>query len=162
MPLRPSSENIKGMKLALQEAEKAYKEEEIPVGAVLILNGIVIGKGHNQVERLKDPTAHAEMIAITAAASYVGEKWLYEANLFVTKEPCSMCAGAIIHARIENLIIGAKDAKTGACGSVLNIVQDPRLNHRVNITWGVEESRCSSLLQTFFEKLRKEKKTKAS
>ena len=149
-----------GMKLALQEAERAYEEDEIPVGAVILLDGRVIGKGHNQVEQLKDPTAHAEMIAITAAASCVGSKWLYNADLYVTKEPCSMCAGAIVHARLRNLIFGASDPKAGACGSVLNIVRDPHLNHSVNIINGIEEDKCSALLQSFFEKLRKANKVK--
>ncbi|KPK95895.1 hypothetical protein AMJ80_02975 [bacterium SM23_31] len=148
------------MRLALQEAERAYEEDEIPVGAVILLDGRIIGKGHNQVEQLKDPTAHAEMIAITAAASYVGSKWLYNADLYVTKEPCPMCAGAIVHARLQNLIFGAFDPKAGGCGSVLNIARNPHLNHKVNIINGIEETKCSALLQSFFEKLRKTNKIK--
>lgn len=147
----------KGMKIALQEAEQAYKINEVPVGAAVLLDGVVIGKGHNQVEMLKDPTAHAEMIAITAASSYMDSKWLLDAELFVTKEPCSMCAGAIVHARLRMLIFGASDTKSGACGSVLNIPQDSRLNHRVDIIKGIEEERSTFLLQSFFAELRKEK-----
>jgi len=144
-----------GMSIALREAEQAYAEGEIPVGAAILLDGKVIGRGHNQVERLKDPTAHAEMIAITAAAAYLGSKWLLESDLYVTKEPCSMCAGAIVHARLRTLIIGALDPKAGACGSVLNIVQHPELNHRVHFIPHVEEEKCTALLKSFFEKLRK-------
>ncbi len=147
-----------GMSLALQEAEKAYDSREVPVGAVIIHDGFIIGKGHNQVETLKDPTAHAEIIAITAAAAHLESKWLYEANLYVTKEPCVMCAGAIVHARIKSLIFGASDIKAGACGTVLNVVQNSRLNHTVNVVSGIEKIKCSSLLTSFFEQLRKEKK----
>ena len=151
-----------GMRAALLEAERAYEEGEIPVGAVVLLQGKVIGRGHNQVERLKDPTAHAEIIAITAAAAHQSSKWLYDADLYVTKEPCAMCAGAIVHARIKNLIFGASDAKAGACGSVMNIVQHPKLNHQVEVVSGIEESACSALLQSFFEKLRKNEKERLS
>ncbi len=147
-----------GMNFALHEAEKAYDAKEVPVGAVIIHDGLIIGKGHNQVETLNDPTAHAEIIAITAAAAYLGSKWLYEADLYVTKEPCVMCAGAIVHARIKSLIFGASDIKAGACGTVLNVVQNSRLNHAVNVISGIEETKCSSLLTSFFEQLRKEKK----
>ena len=110
------------MQEALKEAQKAFAEEEVPVGAVIVHQGQIIARGHNQVERLKDPTAHAEMIAITSAANYLGTKWLNEASLYVTIEPCSMCAGALVLARIKDLCYGAPDPKTGACGSVVNIV----------------------------------------
>jgi len=142
------------MDLALREAERAFEENEVPVGAVVLLGGKVIGKGHNQVERLKDPTAHAEIIAITAAAAYMDSKWLLDADLYVTKEPCPMCAGAIVHARLRNLIFGASDPKTGACGSVMNIVQHESLNHRVHVIKGVGEAKSAALLHSFFEKLR--------
>ncbi|MFC1729605.1 tRNA adenosine(34) deaminase TadA [candidate division KSB1 bacterium] len=148
-----------GMNLAFKEAEKAYSENEIPVGAVVLLDGKVIGRGYNQVERLNDPTAHAEIIAITAAAAYLESKWLTNADLYVTKEPCSMCAGAIVHARLRNLIIGASDSKTGACGSVLNIVQHSGLNHKVHVINGIEEDKCSALLRSFFDKIRLKKKS---
>ncbi len=146
-----------GMSLAIKEAERAYDKKEIPVGAVVLHEGRVIGKGYNQVETLKDPTAHAEILAITAAASYLGSKWLHEADLFVTKEPCPMCAGAIVLSRLRKLVIGAMDAKAGACGSVLNIVQHPKLNHRIEIISGIHEQQCSHLLTSFFEELRREK-----
>jgi len=142
------------MSQALREAEKAFDEDEIPVGAVVLLDKRVIGRGHNQVERLKDPTAHAEIIAITAAAACVEYKWLLDADLYVTKEPCPMCSGAIVHARLRRVVIGAADPKTGACGSVMNIVQHPNLNHRVEVVSGVEEQQCASLLRAFFDALR--------
>ncbi len=155
-----SSHFAYGMNLALREAERALEEDEIPVGAVVLLDGKIIGRGYNQVEKLKDPTAHAEIIAITAAAAFVKSKWLNDADLYVTKEPCPMCAGAIVHSRLRNLIIGASDPKTGACGSVLNIAQHPKLNHQVHIVRSIEERKCSLLLHEFFEKLRKKKKRK--
>lgn len=147
-----------GMPHAMREAERAFDEDEIPIGAVIIYDGKIIGKGHNQVERLKDPTAHAEIIAITAATSYLESKWLLDADLYVTKEPCSMCAGAIVHSRIKNLIFGAYDPKTGACGSILDIVRHPKLNHRVNVIGGVEEQSCAAILHEFFDKLRSKEK----
>ncbi|MCP4613043.1 MAG: nucleoside deaminase [Planctomycetes bacterium] len=145
------------MSLAIKEAERAYEKKEIPVGAVVLFEGRVIGKGYNQVETLKDPTAHAEILAITAAASYLESKWLHEAELYVTKEPCPMCAGAIVLSRLKNLIIGAMDTKAGACGSVLNIVQHPKLNHKVQIISGIHEMQCSHILSSFFEELRRKK-----
>ena len=143
------------MQEALKEAQKAFAEEEVPVGAVIVHQGQIIARGHNQVERLKDPTAHAEMIAITSAANYLGTKWLNEASLYVTIEPCSMCAGALVLARIKNLYFGASDPKTGACGSIINIVNHKKLNHRIKVTKGILESECSSLLRDFFKKKRK-------
>ena len=143
------------MQEALKEAQKAFAEEEVPVGAVIVHQGQIIARGHNQVERLKDPTAHAEMIAITSAANYLGTKWLNEASLYVTIEPCSMCAGALVLARIKNLYFGANDPKTGACGSIINIVNHKKLNHRIKVTKGILESECSSLLKDFFKKKRK-------
>ena len=107
------------MQEALKEAQKAFAEDEVPVGAVIVSDGKIIGRGHNQIERLKDPTAHAEMIALTSAANYLNTKWLNQASLYVTIEPCSMCAGALVLARIKNLYFGASDPKTGACGSII-------------------------------------------
>jgi tRNA(adenine34) deaminase len=147
------------MQEALKEAQKAFGEEEVPVGAVIVYQGKIIARGHNQVERLKDPTAHAEIIAITSAASHLGTKWLNEASLYVTIEPCSMCAGALVLARITNLYFGASDPKTGACGSVVNIVNHKKLNHRIKVTQGIFEAECSSLLKDFF--FRKRVKQKA-
>ena len=143
------------MQEALKEAKQAFAEEEVPVGAVIVHQGQIIARGHNQVERLKDPTAHAEMIAITSAANYLGTKWLNEASLYVTIEPCSMCAGALVLARIKNLYFGASDPKTGACGSIINIVNHKKLNHRIKVTKGILQAECSFLLKDFFKKKRK-------
>ena len=141
---------------ALKEARKAFQEDEVPVGAIIVHQGKIIARGYNQVERLKDPTAHAEIIAITSAANYLGTKWLNQASLYVTIEPCSMCAGALVLARIKNLYFGASDPKTGACGSVVNIANHKELNHRVKVVAGILELECSSLLKEFFRKKRKE------
>ena len=146
------------MQEALKEAQKAFQEEEVPVGAVIVYQGKIIGRGHNQVERLKDPTAHAEIIAITSAANYLGTKWLNQASLYVTIEPCSMCAGAMVLARIKNLYFGARDPKTGACGSIANIANHKKLNHRIKVTKGILRSECSSLLKEFFKQKRKKVK----
>lgn len=142
------------MKLALREAEKALEIQEIPVGVVIVHENYVIAKAHNQRELLRDPTAHAEMIAITQAASHL-ESWrLDNTRMYITLEPCPMCAGAIVLARIPEVIFGARDPKTGAAGSLMNILDDPRLNHRVKITAGVMEEECSAILRDFFVRLR--------
>lgn len=142
------------MSEALKEAEKAFSDDEVPVGAVIVYKGRIIARGHNQVERLKDPTAHAEMLALTSAANYLNAKWLNGASLYVTIEPCSMCAGAMVLSRIKNLCFGAKDPKTGACGSLVNIAANRRLNHRINIKRGVLKQECASLLKDFFSRKR--------
>lgn len=139
------------MEHAFKEAEKAYGKEEIPVGAVVVFEKRIIGKGHNQVETLKDPTAHAEMIAITSAASYLSSKVLLGCTMYVTLEPCSMCAGAIVLAKIEALYFGAYDNKSGACGSVLSITNNKSLNHELSVTGGILDDKCSKILQSFFE-----------
>ncbi|MGA2667507.1 MAG: tRNA adenosine(34) deaminase TadA [Ignavibacteria bacterium] len=139
------------MQYALKEAEKAFKKEEIPVGAVIVFESRIIGKGHNQVETLKDPTAHAEIIAITSAATYLSSKALLGCSMYVTLEPCSMCAGAIVLAKIENLFFGAFDNKSGACGSVMNITNNKSLNHKLNVTGGILDDKCSEILNSFFE-----------
>jgi tRNA(adenine34) deaminase len=143
------------MQEALKEAEKAFREDEVPVGAVIVHENKIIARGHNQVERLNDPTAHAEIIAITSAANFLGTKWLNQASLYVTIEPCSMCAGALVLARLKYLYFGARDPKTGACGSVTNIVNHGKLNHRVKVSEGILKEQCSSLLKDFFRKKRK-------
>jgi tRNA(adenine34) deaminase len=143
------------MRLALQQAARAYDEEEVPVGAVVVRDGLVIGKGYNQNETLKDPTAHAEILAITAAAATVGDKRLDGCTLYVTLEPCAMCAGAIILARIPTLVFGAYDPKAGACGTLMNIVEDARLNHAVHVVPGVLDHDCARLLRAFFGTLRR-------
>ena len=142
------------MSEAIKEARKAFEEDEVPVGAVVVHKGKVIARGHNQVERLRDPTAHAEMLALTSATNYLGTKWLNEASLYVTIEPCSMCAGALVLSRIKHVYFGSKDPKTGACGSVVNIIHHKKLNHRIKVKSGILEKECSSLLKEFFRKKR--------
>jgi len=142
------------MEVALKEAEIAYRRKEVPIGAIVVKNGLVIGKGYNQIELLQDPTAHAEIIAITAAASYLSSRRLEECTMYVTLEPCPMCAGAIVLARIPTLIFGAYDPKAGACSTLYTITNDTRLNHRVHTVGGILEEKCSSLLKDFFNKTR--------
>lgn len=139
------------MQYAYREAEKAYEKSEIPIGAVIVFDNMIIGKGHNQVETLKDPTAHAEIIALTSAAEYLTSKVLLGSTMYVTLEPCSMCAGAIVLAKIEALYFGAYDNKSGACGSVLNITNNKALNHRLNVTGGIMDDKCGELLRSFFD-----------
>lgn len=146
------------MKEALKEAYKAYEINEVPIGAVIVRNGEIVGRGYNQKETLKDATLHAEISAIKDACSNLGGWRLPSCTMYVTLEPCSMCAGALVNARVERLVIGARDLKTGACGSVLNIVQMDRLNHQINVQFGVLEEDCSYILKSFFEILRNSKK----
>jgi len=142
------------MQEALKEAGKAFAEDEVPVGAVIVLKGKIISRGYNQIERLKDPTAHAEMLALTSATNYLGNKWLSGCSIYVTIEPCSMCAGALVLSRIKNLYFGAKDPKTGACGSIINIVKHKKLNHRIKVKSGILKEECGSLLSEFFSRKR--------
>lgn len=142
------------MESALHEAEQAARRKEVPIGAVIVRDGRIIGKGYNQIETLQDPTAHAEIIAITAAAASLGSRRLEECTLYVTLEPCAMCAGAIVSARIPRLVFGAFDPKAGACGTLYNLVQDTRLNHRVELVSGILEGRCAGVLSEFFLKIR--------
>jgi tRNA(adenine34) deaminase len=148
------TEDERWMESALREAEQALKRKEVPVGAVIVHNGRIIGKGYNQIESLQDPTAHAEMIAITAASANLGSRRLEDCTLYVTLEPCAMCAGAIVQARLPRLVFGALDPKAGACGTLFNIVQDQRLNHRVDLASGVLQERCGALLSDFFKTVR--------
>lgn len=148
------TEDERWMELALKEAEQAYRRKEVPVGAIIVNNGRIMGKGYNQIESLRDPTAHAEIIAITAAASQLGNRRLEGCTLYVTLEPCAMCAGAIVLARIPKLVFGTEDPKAGACGTLFNIVQDDRLNHRVELASGVLRERCADILKEFFTKVR--------
>jgi tRNA(adenine34) deaminase len=143
------------MSEAIKEARQAVGEDEVPVGCVIVYKGKIIARAHNQVEMLKDPTAHAEMLALTSATNYLNAKWLNEASLYVTIEPCSMCVGALVLARIRNLYFGAKDPKAGACGSVINIANHKKLNHRIKVKKGILEKECSFLLREFFKKKRK-------
>ena len=156
------TEDERWMEFALKEAEQAYRREEVPIGAVVVHDRRIIGRGYNQTETLQDPTAHAEMIAVTAAATYLGSRRLEECTLYVTLEPCAMCAGAIVLARVPRLVYGAADPKAGACGTLLNIVQDGRLNHRVETAGGVLEPRCGAILKEFFDALRNGKLKKTS
>lgn len=139
---------------ALKEARKAFEKDEVPVGCVIALEGHIIARGHNQVEMLKDPTAHAEMLALTSATNHLNSKWLNDATLYVTIEPCSMCAGALVLSRIKEIVYGADDPKTGACGSVFDIAHNQKLNHRIKVTKGVLKEECASLVSAFFRKKR--------
>ena len=143
------------MNYAYKEAEKAFDKEEIPVGCVIVFQNSIIAKTHNQVETLKDPTAHAEIIAITAAAEYLQSKQLVGCSMYVTLEPCVMCAGAIVLSKIENLYFGAYDVRSGACGSVLNVTYNQALNHKCNVLGGVMDEKCGEILRSFFDLKRK-------
>jgi tRNA(adenine34) deaminase len=142
------------MREALRQAQKAYAADEVPVGAVVARAGTVIARAHNQVELLKDATAHAEMLALTQAEAAVGDWRLTECDLYVTKEPCAMCAGALVHVRIHRVIFGCADPRAGAAGSVINLLQLPSINHQCDITSGVLQSECAAILQDFFRKKR--------
>jgi len=139
------------MREALRLAAKAFANEEVPIGAVVVREGAIIGRAHNQVELLKDATAHAEMLAITQAEAAVGDWRLNDCDLYVTKEPCAMCAGALVHVRMRRVIFGCPDERGGAAGGVVNLLQFPSLNHRCEITPGILQEECASLLQTFFQ-----------
>lgn len=139
------------MQHAFKEAEKAFEKKEIPIGAVVVFENRIIGRGHNQVETLRDPTAHAEMIALTSAASYLSSKILLGCTMYVTLEPCPMCAGAIVLSKLEALYFGAYDNKSGSCGSVLNITNNNSLNHRLSVTGGIMDDKCGNILRSFFE-----------
>lgn len=143
---------------ALRQARRAFAAEEVPVGAVIVRAGRIIARACNQVELLKDATAHAEMLAITQAEEAVGDWRLTDATLYVTKEPCPMCAGAVVHARLARVVFGASDPKAGAAGSALNLLQFPSLNHQCEITAGVREPECRELLRTFFSLQRRRPK----
>ena len=145
------------MRIAIEEAKIAASLGESPIGAVIVQDGKVVGRGHNTTETAKDATCHAEMNAIRDAARNLGGWRLPHCSMYVTLEPCSMCAGAIVLARIEQLYIGTADPKSGACGSLRNIVSDERLNHRVEVHTGVLQEECSGLLKDFFKQLRKKK-----
>ncbi|NLJ75443.1 MAG: nucleoside deaminase [Firmicutes bacterium] len=143
------------MQEAILEARKAFSKNEVPIGAVVVLNNKIIGRGHNRREELGDPTAHAEMLAIRDAAQRLGKWRLTGASLYVTLEPCPMCAGAIVNARVQKLIYGAFDLKAGAVSSLMNLVQDRRLNHYVEVMDGICHEECAQLLQEFFQQLRR-------
>jgi tRNA(adenine34) deaminase len=142
------------MNRALDEAYEAYKLDEVPIGAVIVKDGKVIGKGYNRKEVSLDTTNHAEIMAIREASKNLKNWRLTDCTMYVTVEPCPMCAGAIVNSRISELVIGAMDPKGGACGSLYNIVEDHRLNHRVEVRRGVLEEECSNIMKDFFHKLR--------
>ena len=142
------------MREALRQAQKAYAADEVPVGAVVVREGKIIARAYNQVELLKDATAHAEMLALTQAEAAVGDWRLTDCDLYVTKEPCAMCAGAVAHTRIRRVIFGCTDPSAGAAGSVVNLLQLRSLNHRCEITSGVLQNECAAILQDFFRKRR--------
>jgi tRNA(adenine34) deaminase len=148
----PSDEYF--MREALRQALKADKSHEVPVGAVIVRAGKVIARAHNQVELLKDATAHAEMLALTQAEAAVGDWRLIDCDLYVTKEPCAMCAGALVHTRVRRVIFGCADPAAGAAGSVINLLQMPTLNHRCDIAAGVLQDECAGILQSFFRERR--------
>jgi len=142
------------MEHALEEAKKAFDLGEVPVGAVIVKDEQIIARAHNLTETMRDPTAHAEILAIRQAAEALGGWRLTGCSMYVTLEPCSMCAGALVWSRMDNLYIGAKDPKAGGCGSVLNIANNEQLNHSVHIECGIMEEECSEILKRFFRKLR--------
>lgn len=150
--------NNKFMKSALKEAEKSYDKEEIPVGAVIVKDGKIIARGHNLKETKNDTTNHAEIIAIRKASKKLKSWRLTGCTMYVTLEPCTMCAGTLIQARLDKVVIGTMDEKTGACGSVLNVLEDYKFNHKVEIEKGVMEKECKEILQKFFKELRDKKK----
>ena len=147
------------MRLAIEQAKIAEDNGDVPIGAVIVRQGEIIGKAYNQREQLQDPTAHAEIIALTQAAAALENWHLNGCTMYVTLEPCPMCAGALVLARIDRLVYGCDDPKTGAVKSLYNIVQDERLNHRIEVTSGVLVDECSAQLQSFFQKRRPQKKT---
>lgn len=157
--LRMKSEALKSadeffMRKALQEATTATSSEDVPVGAVIVLKNRVIARACNQVELLSDATAHAEMIAITEAANLLKNKWLKDCVMYVTIEPCSMCAGALVLSRISKVVFGASDPKAGAGGSVLNVLHHQKLNHRIKVVGGILEKECAGIMKEFFRKQR--------
>src|SRR5438552_14123146 len=146
----PSDEAF--MREALRQAKKAYEADEVPVGSVVVRAGKIIARAYNQVELLKDATAHAEMLALTQAEAAAGDWRLTDCDLYVTKEPCAMCAGAIVNVRLRRLIFGCADPRAGAAGSVINLVQLPSLNHRCEMTSGVLQNECAAILQNFLDR----------
>ena len=155
---RPYHTHERYMSFALREAEEARKAAETPVGAVIVKDGEIIARGHNERETKNDVTLHAEMTAIRKACEKLGSWRLNDCDLYVTLEPCTMCAGAIIQARIRNLYIGTSDLKAGAAGSVIDVFRVEAFNHRVEVSWGILEEQCSGILKEFFRDLREEKR----
>ncbi|NGP76386.1 nucleoside deaminase [Balneolaceae bacterium YR4-1] len=150
----PMKKHQQHMQKAFLLAEQAYEEKEIPVGAIIVKQDRIIGKGYNQTERLKDATAHAEMLAISAACSTLDNKYLEGCTLYVTLEPCPMCAGALVWSKIDRIVFGATDSKSGACGSLFNLAANNKLNHQVEVIQGIMEQDCEWLLKQFFQEQR--------
>ncbi|MDP6134510.1 MAG: tRNA adenosine(34) deaminase TadA [Candidatus Marinimicrobia bacterium] len=149
-----NNDHVKWMKAAFREAEKAFEQDEVPIGAVVVQNGQIIGRGYNQRESLIDPTAHAEIIAITSASNTIKDWRLKDCRLYVTKEPCPMCAGALINARINMVIFGMYDEKEGCCGSLYQLCRDNRFKHQLTVKGGIMEDACTLMIQEFFKKQR--------
>jgi len=142
------------MREALRQAQKAYEVDEVPVGAIVVRAGKIIGRAYNQIELLKDATAHAEMLALTQAEASVGDWRLTDCDLYVTKEPCVMCAGALVHVRVRRVVFGCADLQSGGGGGIMNLLQHPALNHHCDISSGVLQNECAAILQDFFRKKR--------
>lgn len=153
-PISGEPDNEYFMKEAVKEAIKALDDKEVPIGAVIAYKNRIIARAYNQREKLRDPTAHAEIIALTQAAAFLDSWRLTDTTIYVTLEPCPMCAGALVNARVKTLVYGAKDPKAGACGTLFNITGDKRLNHRLEIVAGVMEADCQTLLKEFFKQKR--------
>ena len=151
MSMSISDKKTQWMKIAFREAEKAFEREEVPIGAIVVKNGTVIGRGYNQCETLKDATAHAEMIAITSAAHTIGDWRLEGCELYVTKEPCLMCAGAIVNSRIKLVVFGAYDKHHGCASSLYQLCSSPKFNHRAAVRGGILQNECKAIIQEFFE-----------
>jgi len=158
MMVEPSNEEY-FMREALRQAQKAYDAGEVPVGAVVVFGGKIVGRAHNQVELLKDATAHAEMVALTQAEAALRDWRLTNCDLYVTKEPCPMCAGALVHTRVRRVIFGCPDPAAGAAGSLINLLQMPSLNHRCEIVSGILQNECAAILQNFFRQRRSEQRS---
>jgi tRNA(adenine34) deaminase len=146
-----TTKHEKYMQEALKQARLAFEKDEVPVGAIIVHDNQIIARAHNQIKTLKDPTAHAEMIAVTQAASYLGNERLKDCDVYVTIEPCPMCVGAMVLARIRNLYYASEDPKSGACGSALDIAHDKKLNHKIKIYHGLLREEARSLIQEFFK-----------
>jgi len=149
-----NNDHKKWMKSAFREAEKAFEQDEVPIGAVVVQNGQIIGRGHNQCESLSDPTAHAEIIAISSASNTTKHIRLKDCQLYVTKEPCPMCAGALVNARINMVIFGMYDEKEGCCGSLYQLCRDNRFKHQLTVKGGIMEDACTLIIQEFFKRQR--------
>ncbi|MFN8827570.1 MAG: tRNA adenosine(34) deaminase TadA [Planctomycetota bacterium] len=153
-PEAPTSEDVRWLRRCLELAQAAAAADEVPVGAVVIVDGAVVGEGRNRVEELRSPLAHAEMLALQQALVHAGNKRLANATLYCSLEPCFLCAGAILHARVDRVVFGASDPKFGAVRSLANVLEDPRLNHRCTVVAGVEAAASAELLRTFFRQKR--------